>query len=21
MRIAIIGYGSLIWDLENLAPW
>ena len=20
MRIAIIGYGSLIWDLENLAP-
>lgn len=21
MRIAIIGYGSLIWDLENLAPF
>jgi len=21
MRTAIIGYGSLIWDLENLAPW
>ncbi|HFC05315.1 MAG TPA: hypothetical protein ENJ55_06385 [Rhizobiales bacterium] len=20
MRIAIIGYGSLVWDLENLAP-
>ena len=20
MRIAIVGYGSLIWDLENLAP-
>jgi hypothetical protein len=21
MRIAIVGYGSLIWDIENLAPF